>query len=153
MIVFLADIFMAYYKTMIVKHCKYNSTHRNIKRLVYWRSRRAFRQREKGKIYVRQREKGKIYVRQREKGKIYVLQRKKGKIYVRQREKRKIYEGPTHETLDFTIHFGSTPTFFYFYFDLYLNTAYAAHCVYSSIYIYIITNFINVLGKDFKFFR
>ena len=30
-------------------------------------------------------------------------------------------EGPTLETLDFTIHIGSTPTFLYF--DLYLNTA------------------------------
>ena len=34
-------------------------------------------------------------------------------------------EGPTLETLDFTIRIGSTPTFLYF--DLYLNTAYAAH--------------------------
>ena len=35
------------------------------------------------------------------------------------------------ETLDFTIHIGSTPTFLYF--DLYLNTAYAAHYyVYKS---------------------
>ena len=33
-------------------------------------------------------------------------------------------KGPTLETLDFTIHIGSTPTFLYF--DLYLNTAYAA---------------------------
>ena len=30
-------------------------------------------------------------------------------------------EGPTLETLDFTIHNGSTPTFLYF--DLYFNTA------------------------------
>ena len=37
-------------------------------------------------------------------------------------------EGPTLETLDFTTHIGSTPTFLYF--DLYLNTAYAAHYVY-----------------------
>ena len=37
-------------------------------------------------------------------------------------------EGPTLETLDFTIRIGSTPTFLYF--DLYLNTAYAAHYVY-----------------------
>ena len=36
-------------------------------------------------------------------------------------------EGPTLETLDHTIHIGSTPTFLYF--DLYLNTAYAAHYV------------------------
>ena len=35
-------------------------------------------------------------------------------------------EGPMLETLDFTICIGSTPTFLY----LYLNTAYAAHCVY-----------------------
>ena len=33
-------------------------------------------------------------------------------------------EGPTLETLDFTFHIGSTPTFSYF--DLYLNTAYAS---------------------------
>ena len=32
------------------------------------------------------------------------------------------------ETLDFTFHIGSTPTFFYF--DFYLNTAYAARYVY-----------------------
>ena len=37
-------------------------------------------------------------------------------------------EGPTLETLDFTIHIGSTPTFLYF--DLYLNTAYATRPVY-----------------------
>ena len=36
-------------------------------------------------------------------------------------------EGPMLETLDFTIRIGSTPTFLYF--DLYLNTAYAAHYV------------------------
>ena len=35
------------------------------------------------------------------------------------------------ETLDFTIRIGGTPTFLYF--DLYLNTAYAAHYVYLSI--------------------
>ena len=40
----------------------------------------------------------------------------------------------TLETLDFTIHIGSTPTFLYF--DLYLNTAYAALYVYYM-YIYI----------------
>ena len=34
------------------------------------------------------------------------------------------------ETLDFTIRIGSTPTFLYF--DLYLNTAYAAHYVYFT---------------------
>ena len=40
-------------------------------------------------------------------------------------------EGPTLETLDFTIRIGSTaPTFLYF--DLYLNTAYAAHYVYVT---------------------
>ena len=38
-------------------------------------------------------------------------------------------EGPTLETLDFTFHIGSTPTFSYF--DLYLKTAYAAHYVYN----------------------
>ena len=37
-------------------------------------------------------------------------------------------EGPMLEMLDFTIRIGSTPTFLYF--DLYLNTAYAAHYVY-----------------------
>ena len=41
-------------------------------------------------------------------------------------------EGPTHKTLEFTLRFGSTPTFLYI--DLYLNTACAAHCVYSSIH-------------------
>ena len=44
-------------------------------------------------------------------------------------------EGPTLETLDYTIRIGSTPTFLYF--DLYLYSAYAAHFVY--IYIYILT--------------
>ena len=39
-------------------------------------------------------------------------------------------EGPTLETLDYTIRIGSTPTFLYF--DLYLNTAYAAHYVYFT---------------------
>ena len=33
---------------------------------------------------------------------------------------------------DFTFHIGSTPTFLYF--DLYLNTAYAAHYVYFRLY-------------------
>ena len=37
-------------------------------------------------------------------------------------------EGATLETLDYTIRIGSTPTFLYF--DLYFNTAYAAHYVY-----------------------
>ena len=37
-------------------------------------------------------------------------------------------ERPTLETLDFgTLYIGSTPTFLYF--DLYLNTAYAAHTI------------------------
>ena len=39
------------------------------------------------------------------------------------------------ETLDYTIRIGSIPTFLYF--DLYLNSAYAAHFVYIYIYIYI----------------
>ena len=39
-------------------------------------------------------------------------------------------EGPTLETLDFTVHIGSTQTFLYF--DLYLNIAYAAHYVYFT---------------------
>ena len=33
------------------------------------------------------------------------------------------------ETLDYTIHIGSTPTFLYI-FDLYLYSAYAAHYMY-----------------------
>ena len=37
-------------------------------------------------------------------------------------------EGPMLETLDFTIHIGSTPTFSYF--DLYLYSAYASHYVF-----------------------
>ena len=36
-------------------------------------------------------------------------------------------EGPTLKTLDFAFYIGSTPTFLYF--DLYLNTAYAAHYI------------------------
>ena len=40
-------------------------------------------------------------------------------------------EGPTLETLDFTFYIGSTPTFLYF--DLYFNTAHAAHYVYLKI--------------------
>ena len=36
-------------------------------------------------------------------------------------------EGPTLETLHYTIRIGSTPTFLYF--DLYLYSAYAAHYV------------------------
>ena len=39
-------------------------------------------------------------------------------------------EGQMHETLDFTFRIGSTPTFSYF--DLYLYTAYAAHCFYFT---------------------
>ena len=42
-------------------------------------------------------------------------------------------EGPPLKTLDFTFYIGSTPTFLYF--DLYLNTAYAAHYVYFTIWI------------------
>ena len=37
--------------------------------------------------------------------------------------------GPSDFPLDFTIRIGNTPTFLYF--DLYLNTAYAANYVYS----------------------
>ena len=40
-------------------------------------------------------------------------------------------EGPTLETLDFTLHIASTPTFLYF--DLYLNIAYT---LYTAHYIY-----------------
>ena len=39
-------------------------------------------------------------------------------------------EGPTLETLGFTIRIGSTPTFSYF--DLYLYSTYAAHYVYFN---------------------
>ena len=38
-------------------------------------------------------------------------------------------EGPMLETLEYTIHIGSTPTFLHF--DLYLYSAYAAHYVYK----------------------
>ena len=38
-------------------------------------------------------------------------------------------EGPTLETLDFTIHIGSAPTFLHF--DSYLNTACAAHVYFT----------------------
>ena len=41
--------------------------------------------------------------------------------------------GPMLETLDYTIHIGSTPTILYF--DLYLYSAYAAHYVYFNIFI------------------
>ena len=37
-------------------------------------------------------------------------------------------EGPKFETLNYTIHIGSTPTILYF--DLYLYSVYAAHYVY-----------------------
>ena len=40
-------------------------------------------------------------------------------------------KGPTLETLDFTIRIGSRPIFLYF--DLYLNTSYAAYYVYFII--------------------
>ena len=40
-------------------------------------------------------------------------------------------EGSSLETLVFTFYIGSTPT--YLYFDLYLNTVYAARCVYPCI--------------------
>ena len=39
-------------------------------------------------------------------------------------------EGPTLETLDFTIRIGSTPTFSYF--DFYLYCAYAGHYTFIS---------------------
>ena len=42
-------------------------------------------------------------------------------------------KGPPLETLDFAFYIGSTPTFLYF--DLYLNTAYAAHYVYFTIWV------------------
>ena len=43
-------------------------------------------------------------------------------------------EGPMLETLDYTIRIGSTPTFLYF--DLYLYSAYAAHCVYFELHLF-----------------
>ena len=55
-------------------------------------------------------------------------------------------EGPTLETLDFTINIGSTPT--YLYFDLYLNTAYAAHYVYFFTDV-ILTIFLKCLWNEF----
>ena len=39
-------------------------------------------------------------------------------------------EGPTLKTLDFAFYIGSTAIFLYF--DLYLNTAYVLHCVYTQ---------------------
>ena len=53
-------------------------------------------------------------------------------------------ERPTLETLDFTIRVGSTPTFSV-YFDLCLNTAYAAHYVYYRIYL--LANFSYLLKQ------
>ena len=55
-------------------------------------------------------------------------------------------EGPTLETLDFTIRIGSTPAFSYF--DVYLYSTYAAHCVYicSSIAC------LDVQGREVVFF-
>ena len=47
-------------------------------------------------------------------------------------------EGATLETLDFTIHIGSKPTFLYF--DLCHNTAYAAHYVDFYILLYMAIN-------------
>ena len=48
---------------------------------------------------------------------------------------------PTLETLDYTIRIGSTPTFLYF--DLYLNTAYAAHYI-----IMLLQLFIEAIGNS-----
>ena len=39
-------------------------------------------------------------------------------------------KGRSFETLDFDFYICSTPTFLYF--DLYLNNAYAAHCILCS---------------------
>ena len=47
----------------------------------------------------------------------------------RRRKRNERDEGPTLETLDYTIHIGSTRTFLYF--DLYLYSVYAAHYVYA----------------------
>ena len=49
---------------------------------------------------------------------------------LRKRHRVHIALGATLETLDFTIHIGSTLTFLYF--DLYLNITYAAHYVYYT---------------------
>ena len=49
---------------------------------------------------------------------------------LRKRNRVHIALGATLETLDFTIHIGSTLTFLYF--DLYLNITYAAHYVYYT---------------------
>ena len=47
------------------------------------------------------------------------------------------------ETLDYTIRIGSTPTFLYF--DLYLYSAYAAHCVLRKESRELHTNYISPL--------
>ena len=49
------------------------------------------------------------------------------------------------ETLDYTIHIGSTPTFLYF--DLYLDSAYAAH---YSMFIPFFILLCLILGKGLK---
>ena len=58
-------------------------------------------------------------------------------------------EGPTLETLDFILYprIGRTPTFLYF--DLYLNTAYAAHYVY---FIFELTHLWQKTKTDFLMF-
>ena len=91
--------------------------------------------RKKGKDVSSSERKGRTYEFVREKGKnLRIRQREReGCKFVREKREESTKDLSTFETLDFTIHFDSTPTFFYF--DLYLNTAYTAHYVYSSIYI------------------
>ena len=60
-------------------------------------------------------------------------------------------EGPSLETFDLAFYIGSTPTFLYF--DLYLNTAYAAHYVYLTHTSFTYTsNHVNVRCRRGKLF-
>ena len=63
-------------------------------------------------------------VRKTNLGKLYIISKILNKIW----NNRWTDERPMLETLDYTIHIGSTPTFLYF--DLYPHSAYAAHYVY-----------------------
>ena len=53
-------------------------------------------------------------------------------------------KGPMLETLDYTIRFGSTPTFLNF--DLYLYSAYAAHYTFTTVSI--LTNLARIGSKQ-----
>ena len=55
-------------------------------------------------------------------------------------------EGPTLELFDLTFHIGSTPTFLYF--DLYLNTAYAAH---GDYFVYILAGIFKDQTNSVKY--